>query len=729
MAEPEPVAQDKSRGLRRRKFLTFLVAAPTLTVAGRFGFDALTEASAVPSLPALGEVSDLGDVIRTASTPTHHLMVLEVTEDTRVRFELPRLEVGQGISTSIAMIVAEELDARLDDVDVTLSDARPELEFNQMTGASANVRVLWEPVRRMAADARARLVQAAANRWGTSTDELTTQDSAVHAPDGRSLSYGELSADAREESAHGEPKAASEYSVVGNPLTRLDARDIVTGKAMYAMDLPVEGALPTVVARPPTINGTVGSVNAAKAKAMPGVVAVTTIPTGVAVSAETFWDAMRAKDALEISWNPGSIGTMSDSDIKSELKKAVQPLAAPKVRDTYLDATFDFAFVNHAPMEVESTVADVRADGTAEVWMPSQTPIYAQQVIAETLDFDLEAVTVHVIRAGGSFGRRLFVDTALEAVRVSQAIGRPVKLMRTRQDDMKHGRMRPRYHHKIRASYTGGEVLSFEHRLAGVAVDLNHGLGEALTATLAQQGQPVGGAGLYYFNFSQAVPYNVGLANQSIQEIQLDIPTASFRSVYSGTVRTAEEIVMDELAERMGKDPLEFRREIVKANSGTTVLSKVAEAADWGKAMPAGHAQGVAYHAEYRSHVACVVDIDATDAANPRVTKAVLAADVGQVINPRGLEAQLMGATMDGIATVLQAGVHIDNGAVRESSYGDYHWTKHRNAPFEVEVHIIPTTWDPGGAGELAIPASAGAVANAYARATGTRPRSFPISF
>lgn len=726
MAEPEPAAQDTGRGLGRRKFLTFLVAAPTLTVAGRFGFDALTEASAVPSLPSLEEVADLGEVIRLASMPTTHLMVLEVTEDTTVRFELPRLESGQGISTSIAMVLAEELDARLDDVNVELADSRPELHFNQITAASTTMRVLWDPVRRMASDARARLINAAANQWDVPAEQLTTKDSAVYAPDGRTLSYGALSAAARDESGNGEPKPASEYTVVGTPVARTDARDVVTGKAQYAMDLNIEGALPTVVARPPTIKGTVGSVNDAKAKAMPGVVAITTVPTGVAVSAETFYDAMRARDALEISWNPGPIDTMSDSDIRKKLKNVAHPLAAPKLRGRHLDATFDFAFVNHAPMEVESAVADVRDDGTAEVWMPSQTAIWAQGAIATELGLSRDAVSVHVTRAGGSFGRRLFADVGLEAARVSQAIGRPVKLMRTRQDDMKHGRMRPAYHQKIRASYTKGEVLSFEHRVTGVGLDFDHGLGEALTSTLAQTVE--GGASQYYFAVSQAMPYHVGVVNHTLQEVQLGIPTGSFRSVFSGTVRAAEEVVMDELAEQMGKDPLEFRREVAKADSGKAVLTKVAEVSGWGKDVPAGHALGIGYHSEYRSHAACVVEINATDQANPRVTKAFIAADVGQVINPKGLEAQLMGATMDGIATVLQAGVHIDNGAVRESSYGDFLWTKQGDSPTQFEVHLIRTDWAPGGAGELALPAAAGAVANAYARATGTKPRSFPIN-
>lgn len=724
MARPKPVAQDEGHGLGRRKFLTFLVAAPTLTVAAKLGLDGFS-ASALPTPPALADIGDIGDVIKIAATPTMELMILEITEDNRMRFELPRAEVGQGITTTMSMILAEELDARLGDVDVELSDARPELRFNQLTAASTNTRVLWEPVRQLAADARARLVAAAAKRWDLPAEDLTTRDSAVWAPDGRSATYGSLSAEAREETAQGEPKSASDFTVVGKPTGRVDAYNIVTGKAMYTMDLPIEGALPTVVARPPTIKATVASFDDEEAKSMPGVVAVTEIPSGVAVSAENFYDALRARDALKITWNAGPNDNLSDSDIRSQLKEAVGPLAAPKVRDSYLDANFDFAFVNHAPMEVENAIADVR-DGKATLWMPSQSPIFGQKIIAELLGMEPDAVTLHVNRAGGAFGRRLFPDAGLEAARVSQVIGRPVKLMWTRQDDMKHGRMRPRSHHAIRASYTKGEVLSFEHQMAGVVMDLNHGFGEALTSTT---NEPTGDSGELYFRMSQAMPYDVGLVNQSLQEVVLKFATGSWRSVYSGTMRTAEELIIDELAERMGKDPMEFRLGVVKANSGKAVLAKVAEAGNWGRNMPSGHAQGIGYHAEFGSHVACLVEMNASDPANPRVTKAVLAVDVGQVVNPRGLEAQMLGGTMDGIAAVLQAGVHIDNGAVRESSYADFLWTKHRNAPFEFEVHSVPTTWEPGGAGELAVPAASGAVANAFARATGTRPRSFPINF
>jgi isoquinoline 1-oxidoreductase beta subunit len=719
------VTDGAKQGMGRRKFLTFVVAAPTLTMAG---WHAISEADPL-RVPQPGDLMDLGDFLNLASQPTHHLMRLEITEAGLVQFEVPRAEVGQGITTAMAMILADELDARMGDVDVRISDARQEFQYNQFTGASTGVRNLWDPVRKMAAEARARLVTAAADKWGLSPDDLTTKDTAVWAPDGRSASYGSLSKAAAKTTprASTTPKDPENYQVIGTSVSRQDAVNIVTGKALYAMDLQIEGALPTVVARPPTINGKVARYDDAKAASMPGVVAVTEIPTGVAVTAKSFYEALAARDALEITWRGGPVDGVSDADVRAKLAEAMHPLASPAPSAAKVDATFDYAFVNHAPMEVQCAVADVRADH-AKVWMPSQTPMEAQRVIAGQLGLSTGKVAIHTVRAGGSFGRRMFFDAGVEAALVSQQIGKPVKLMWTRSDDMKHGRMRPASHHKIRATYLAGNVLSFEHRTTAVELDLKHGLGDMLTASGAKL--PGGTLAQMYFMSSETVPYKVGLATQTLTEVPLQVPTASLRSVYSGSVRVSEEIVMDELAKRFGKDPVQFRRDVIDGERGRAVLDKVAEAGNWGKRMRSGRAQGVGYHAEYRSHVAALVELDARDKQAPRVTKAVIAVDVGRAVNPRGLEAQMMGGMMDAIAMVLQAGVHIDDGAVRESSFADYRWTKHRHAPAKFEVHIMPPTGaKPGGAGELAVPAVAGAVANAYARATGSQPRSFPINF
>lgn len=681
-------------------------------------------AAATPGLP---DIVDLTDALVLAAAPTVHNLVIELTADNRVRMQLPREEVGQGITTTFSMVLAEELDARLADIDMRLQDATPSNLMNQLTGGSASVSVLYDPLRTVAAAMRARLVTAAAHRWGLPASTLTTKDTKVLAPDGRTATYGSLSAEAAGvllPEVAATPKDPSHFTVIGKPTTRLDARDIVTGKVKYTLDLDVPGAKPAVVARPPTIKGTVASVNDSAARTMPGVLAIARIPTGVAVVAETFDQAQKARDALQISWNPGPAAGVSDADVRQRLRAAALPFVVPPLGTLSLDTTFDFAFVNHAPLETMAAIADVRP-GHAEVWMRSKSPIPAQRGVAQAVGLPLDAVTLHVIRGGGSFGRGLFFDAGPEAAAISKAVGRPVKLMYTRADDMKHGRMRPASFHRIRATYLLGNVLTYEHRVATPPLDLRHGFGEVITA-IAGETAPFGFS-QFVFNTTQNMPYNFGVETYLLNEIALDVATSSWRSVYSGTVAVADEIMVDAIARKLGQDPMAFRLAKVSGDREKAVLNKVRTAGNWGRAMPAGTAQGVAIHEEYKGCVAVLCEIDCRG-EEPRVTKAVIAVDTGRAVNPKGLEAQMIGVFNDGLSATLRAGNHLDDGAVRESSYTDFKWGRMRHSPPVVEVHVMPpTTGKPGGAGELGYPASAAAVANAYARATGTSPRSFPI--
>ncbi|SMD26173.1 xanthine dehydrogenase family protein molybdopterin-binding subunit [Kibdelosporangium aridum] len=709
----------------RRGFLTFLVAAPTLTVATNLSADAL------PSLPAPADITDLGDLLILAGAPTANMLVLEVKPDGTVEFQLPRSEVGQGITTAVAMLVAEEMDIPVGKVRVTLADARAELLFNQLTGGSNTIRSVYDPVRRTAATARARLVEAAGQKWNLAPAKLSTKSGKVVAPDGRSLSFGTLTKAAASLTAVGsaEPKSEAEHRVVGTAQSRVDARAMVTGKMKYTLDLEVPGAMPTVVRRPPTINGSVKSVDDSVAKSMPGVLAIAVVPTGVAVMAETFGQAIAAKDALKVTWNRGTVDDLSDKEIKAKLRAAALPFVVPPLLTQHVDGEFDFAFVSHAPLETNSAIADVRPD-RAEIWAGLKSPIVAKQTIAATLGLPQDKVTVHVTQGGGSFGRRLFFDAALEAAQISKAMRRPVKLMWTRVDDMRHGRARAASHHKIRATFALGEVLTFEHRVASVETDFRHGLGEILTATAAHL--PVGGN----LSFAQTVflttvkvPYHFGVVTQLLNEVPLRMHTGSWRSVYSANTRGAEEIMVDELAAKLGKDPVAFRRQTLKTDRQRAVLDKVAAMGNWGRTMPKGFAQGVAFHDEYKSCTACLVEMDARDPKNPRVTKAFIAVDVGRPINPLGVQAQMLGGLTDAISTTLRAGLHIEKGLPLEGSYSQFHYARQRNSPPQVEIHVMPANGEPGGCGELGVPAAVGAIANAYARATGIKPRSFPINF
>ncbi|AXB45802.1 xanthine dehydrogenase family protein molybdopterin-binding subunit [Amycolatopsis albispora] len=723
--------QGTGSGFGRRGFLAFLVAAPTLTIAADLAVDQQAEAQ-LPSLPGPADIVDLGDVLILAGAPTSHMLVLEVAEDGRIRLQLPRAEVGQGITTAVAMLVADELGVPLSQVEVPLSDARSELLFNQLTGGSNTIRSVYGPVRAAAAAARARLVTAAAEKFGGDAAKYSVRGGSVVAPDGRSATFGSLTTAAAkvQRSAVGaEPKAESEYRLVGKPTSRIDALAMVTGKKQYTLDLDVPGALPTVLKRPPTIRGTVKSFDDSVARTMPGVVDIVAVDSGVAVIAETFGQAINAKDKLKVTWNKGTVDELSDADIRKKLRAAALPFAVPPVLTQHVDAEFDFAFVSHAPLETNSAIADVRAD-RAEIWSSLKSPIVAKQTIAREIGLPENKVTVHVVQGGGSFGRRLFFDGALEAAKVSKKAGRPVKLMWTRIDDMRHGRARAATHHKVRATFALGNVLSYEHRVASIETDFRHGLGEILTATAAHL--PVGGN----LSFAQTVflttvkvPYNFGVVTELLNEVPLPMNTASWRSVYSATTRGAEEIVVDEIAKKLGKDPYQFRRASLKDDKQRAVLDKVAEAGNWGKKMPAGFAQGIAFHEEYKSRTACLVEIDARDPKKPRVTKATIAVDVGRPINPRGLEAQMLGGLTDAISTVLTAGLHLEKGLPLEGSYSQFHYARQKNSPPDVQVFVLPANGEPGGAGELGVPAAVGAIANAYARATGTQPRSFPINF
>ncbi|MBE8470374.1 xanthine dehydrogenase family protein molybdopterin-binding subunit [Streptomyces sp. 3R004] len=688
--------------------MVYTLAASTLTVAAPLGCDA-------PA--AEGATARRSDVVVTGTDD--EMLVLEITRDNKVVVRLPRVEVGQGVTTAVAMMIAEELDARLTDVDIPLAEART--RGNQFTGGSNSVSSLYGPARNLAATARARLVTAAAQRWRLPARVLRTRDTMVVAPDGRTATFGSLTETAarvRRPRVSSKPKPASRHQVIGHPTTRIDARDIVTGRVRYTGDLSAAAAKPTVVARPPTLGGKVASVDDRAARALPGVLEVVRIPGGVAVVAESFHYAFEARDALKITWSPGPLAELSDAAIRSRLRAAVPALGRPPRGSAQLEERFEFAFVGHAPMEVLTAVADVRAR-RAEIWFSSQSPMGAREDIASAVGLPSSAVRVHVVRGGGSFGRRLNHDAAMEAALISKKARLPVKLMWSRADDIKHGRMRPAFQHRIRVSHAQGRVVAFAIATASVS--------EAWEGAAAQGGIAASAA-------SSPLPsdsglYNFGKLSGDSGSVELAMPLGAWRSVDSGTVRTAEEIVVDEIARTLGKDPVAFRRTTLRGKSVRAVLDKVATAGQWGRTMPAGQAQGVAVHEEYGSCVACLVEIDAADPKNPRVTKVVMAADVGTAVNPRGLEAQLMGTAVDGISTILRAGLHIDRGAVREGSYADFRWARQRHAPLHFEAHILPTGGEPGGAGELGVPAAAGAVANAYARATGTKPRRFPLNF
>ncbi|MHA6800001.1 xanthine dehydrogenase family protein molybdopterin-binding subunit [Bounagaea algeriensis] len=745
-----PHLGDGRSDLGRRRFLGYLLAAPTLVsaaelVAGRSGPKA---AAAVPSPPQPAEIYDLNDMLTDAARATSNLIRVQVNSDGTVSFALPRAEVGQGITTSTAMIIAEEMDLPVERVHISLADARPELVFNQLTGGSNTTIATYNPIRTAAAIAKGKLLQAASAQLDEVVGKLTPQGGVISAPGGGSVDYGELAekAAAKEtQQVSTQLKPSADFSVIGKPQNRIDARDIVTGRKEFATDLSVPDALPTMVCRPPRLNAPVESVgNLDRVRRMPGITDAVPVSTGVAVRGKTFGQCIDAVRALEVSWGAGSVDGESDETVLEKLKAGEIPLAVPDVDPAAktVEGEFTFYFNSNSALEPNSAIADVKPD-RAEIWSGLKVPIAAQGLIAKKLGLPQNAVTVHVTEGGGSFGRKLFHDAAIEAAEISQQLGKPVKLMWHRTDDSRHGRTHPMNTSRIRVSFSGGDVLTYEQRHTSVATDFTHGLGEIVTAMAAKL--PPGVANLTLsetiFATTQHVPYNFGVADQLLNEVFTydDFPTGSMRNVYSPNVTCARELIVDRLAGEMGKDPYEFRREFFKDDRARAVLDKVAEVGEWGKKMPAGTAQGIGFHAEYYGVNAVLVEIDCRpettgrrirDAvAGPRVTKAVSAVDVGLPINPQGLKAQMMGCLMDGIALTLTSSLHLKDGLFLEGSWDDYFYTRQWNVPPEVNFIVMPpTTGEPGGAGELGVASSMSAVACAYARAVGEMPTSFPIN-
>jgi isoquinoline 1-oxidoreductase beta subunit len=767
-ASEDRAATAKPGAPTRRQFLGYLVAAPVLVAAARLDgllggskddapartgqpsaghvrLDSTTSTNPtvtmepIPSPPQPADLVDLGDLIILADAPTNHYIRLSVQPDGTVDFNMPREENGQGLVTGVAMLIADELDVPLDKVNVTLADAEPKLIFNQITGGSSGMRSLFQPVRTAAAIARSQLLSTAASRWGVATSDLAARDGVVYGPGGESMTYGELSplaASPVTTEAVATPKDVSEYKIVGTPVSQLANRDIVTGRQKYTADLDVADAKPTMVRRAPTQQGTLEQfLNRDAVLAMPGVLDVATFPFGVAVRGETFGQVIDAVNAVEATWHPGPLAGQDDQTVLAALEGATLPLVVPELPPelslldvTSLEAEFDWAYVNHAPLEPNVAIADVRPD-RAEIWSPLQNPIVTLQVIARDLGLAEDQVTVHVIRGGGSFGRTLWYDAAKEAAMISKAVGKPVKLMWHRTNDMRQGRGHPQSYHKMRATILGGSVLSYEHRVTSVQTNINPGLGEIFTRSVDKL--PFGETGFDQTLFLTTVtcPYNFGVVDELLNEIPLEFWTSSWRSVYSYDTRCSEEIFVDQIAAAMGQDPLAFRLAFLKSDKVKALLQKVADVGEWGREMPAGWAQGICANTRDRSDGACLVEMDATDPSNPRVTKAVIAVDARFPVNPRSIEGQQLGGLNDAISVVLTASNPVKAGLPVPDGWSEYGQTRQGNYPIEVQVFVAPPDGDtPGGIGEIGVPNTAGAIANAYIRATGIMPKSFPIN-
>jgi len=413
---------------------------------------------------------------------------------------------------------------------------------------------------------------------------------------------------------------------------------------------------------------------------------------------------------------------LSDAQIDDMLNGIVDKITSP---GEGVEGTFRWPYVPHAPMDENCASADVRAD-RAEVWGAAQVPNVLQRWLAETLVMKVEQVTYHCLPGGGAFGRHLFHDQDLQVAQISQRVGKPIKLQWLREEGIKWGRTRPVSIHHVKATVSNGDVVSYEHRMACPEMDLRHGLGDVVSGYITEYNNE--GACQYFFAHTQKVPYKTGPTAITLKQRLLAKPTAAWRVVYSGQVNAVDEIVIDELARLLGKDEFEFRMSMLDSERHKAVMEKVAHEGQWGRSLPKGVAQGLGMHDEYKSIAAYLMEID-TRGREPRMTRCTVAVDNGWCINPTGTLGSLYGQAMDGFALAFRAGLHVDNGATRESNFHDYKWSRMFDSAPDFQGFVLPNSNVlPGGVGELGVPAAAAAAANAWARATGKQPRNFPLN-
>jgi isoquinoline 1-oxidoreductase subunit beta len=639
---------------------------------------------------------------------------------------LAKSEMGQGIYTGVAVLVAEELEADWRSIRVVQADADSR-RFGQMgTGGSHSIRSGFDPLREAGASAREMLVSAAARRWHVDRGSCHAEHGAVvHAPSGRRLDYGALAvAAAREELPRDPPlKSPKDWRLIGTRVPRLDAPDKTRGRARFGIDVRVPGMRFAVVARPPVVGGTVVSFDEKKARAVSGVWKVVQVPSGVAVVADSTWAAIKGREALSATFEAGANGAFDSARLSELLAGAA--IESPPARsegdfeqafaaaDRRLEATYEVPLLAHATMEPMNCTAEVKRD-RAEIWAPTQGPTWAQEAVAKALGLPEEKVTVHVTFLGGGFGRRSMTDFPVEAALVSKACGGPVQVLFTREDDLRHDFYRPAGRNELAGALAGGEIVAWRHLVRTPSI------ARQLFGAGGRGGQPDVVEGAVGFPYrSRAV-----LVEAAMPEVGVRI--GWWRSVYASQNAFPEECFVDELAEAAGKDPLAFRLEhLPEGHRLRGVLELAAAKAAWGNPLPSGRGRGIACHTSFGSHVAEVAEAS-LDGGRVRVHRVVAAVDVGVAVNPDSVEHQVEGAIAYGLSAALRGEITIANGAVEQGNFDDYEPLRMNEMPL-VEVHIVPSHERPGGIGEPGLPPLAPAVANAIFAATGRRLRKLPF--
>jgi isoquinoline 1-oxidoreductase beta subunit len=686
-------------------------------------------------LPALGGRLHADEAAPASFAPN---AFLRIDADESVTVIINHSEMGQGISTALAMMVADEMDADWNRIRVEFAPVDSTYNHTafgiQLTGGSTSTMSEWDRFRTMGAAARAMLVVAAAAEWGVAPGSCSTEGGHVlHGETGRKVSFGRLvgKASALEAPAEVKLKTPDQYRIIGRPTRRLDSAEKVDGTAVFGLDVARPGMLVALVARPPVFGGSVASVDADKAKKVKGVRHIVRIDRGVAVVADDFWAASKGREALLVEWNEGELAgldTRSQGEQYAEMGKRPGKIAG-KTGDTStalgsaakkIDAVYELPYLAHAPMEPLNCVADVRA-GACEVWVGTQSQTLDLAAAAAAAGLKPEQVKLHTTLLGGGFGRRAVLDShfVVEAVQISKAVKKPVKVIWTREDDIRGGFYRPRAYHSVSGGVdSAGKVVVWQHRIVCQSIVAGTPFENAMFHEGVEHMAVEGVADMPY-----AIPNRLTEWHQAPG----GVPVLWWRSVGHSHNAFAVECFLDELAHAAGRDPLEVRLELLAERPRhKRVLELAASKAGWGTEPPPGRARGLAVHASFGSHVAQVAEVSVSGKGAIRVHRVVCAIDCGPIVNPETIRAQMEGAIVYGLSAALHGEITFEKGRVRQSNFHDYPVLRMSEMP-RVEVHIVESKDSMGGVGEPGLPPIAPAVANAVFAATGRRLRSLPF--
>lgn len=661
---------------------------------------------------------------------------LRIGRDGTVTVVVPQSEMGQGVLTSLPMIVAEELDAdwktvRFEQAPADKAYANPILGI-QITGGSTSVRAFWETLRKAGATARAMLVMAAAKTWGVDAAACRAENGTVmHQPTGRKLTYGELAGAAAKIPVPKDVtlKSPRDFNLLGKPLHRLDTPAKVRGDAVFGIDVKLPGMLIAAVARCPVFGGKVAKYDDHDTKLVPGVRQVVPINSGIAVVADTFWAARKGRDGLKITWDEGTLASLSSDGIY-RLFEAAARQAGPTARNDgdaaralsaasrKIEAIYQVPYLAHATMEPMNCTATV-SKTRCEVWAPAQGQTQAQRTAAELAGLPPSSVFIHTTYLGGGFGRRGETDFVAEAVQTSKAVGAPVKVIWTREDDIRHDYYRPATYNLLSAGLDAqGLPVAWMTRIVGPSIFASHALGMGRKVPSLDPTSVEGLADL---------PYEIPNIRVEYIEKEPGVPVGFWRSVGCSQNAFIAESFMDEIAAAGEKDPYELRRKyLAKHPRHLGVLELAATRAGWGKPLPKGTYRGIAMAEAYGSFVAQVAEVSVAEDGTVRVHRVVCATDCGMEVNPDTIEAQMQGGIVFGLTAAFYGNISILNGRVEQGNFNDYQMLRLREMP-AVEVYLVKSQEAPGGVGEPGVPPIAPAVANAVFAATGKRIRRLPM--